>query len=214
MAEIIDKTDIQILRVLQENARITVKDLALKVHLSPTPVFERLHRLENEGYIRKYTAVLDAAKLGRGFLVFCSVRLRRMGKDIANDFVNRVKDIPEVAECYNISGDFDYLLKIYAPDMQYYNNFLINTLGTIDSLGSVQSSFVMSEIKNSCGLESWRRSCPILAQVGFLGWDLRQHNAQNRDSRRRSPPFFLTCAKTPIHLHQQSAPPAPMIGTT
>ena len=61
-----------------------------------------------------------------------------MGKDIANDFVNRVKDIPEVAECYNISGDFDYLLKIYAPDMQYYNNFLINTLGTIDSLGSVE----------------------------------------------------------------------------
>ena len=152
MAETLDKTDIQILRVLQENARITVKDLALKVHLSPTPVFERLHRLENEGYIRKYTAVLDAAKLGRGFLVFCSVRLRRMGKDIANDFVNRVKDIPEVAECYNISGDFDYLLKIYAPDTQYYNNFLITPLGTIDSLGSVQSSFVMSEIKNSCGL--------------------------------------------------------------
>ena len=152
MAETLDKTDIQILRVLQENARITVKDLALKVHLSPTPVFERLHRLENEGYIRKYTTVLDAAKLGRGFLVFCSVRLRRMGKDIANDFVNRVKDIPEVAECYNISGDFDYLLKIYAPDMQYYNNFLINTLGTIDSLGSVQSSFVMSEIKNNLGL--------------------------------------------------------------
>ena len=149
MAEMLDKTDIQILRVLQKNARITVKDLALKVHLSPTPVFERLHRLENDGYIRKYTAVLDAAKLGRGFLVFCCVRLR---KEIANDFVNRVKDIPEVAECYNISGDFDYLLKIYAPDMQYYNDFLINTLGTIDSLGSVQSSFVMNEIKNSYGL--------------------------------------------------------------
>ena len=152
MTETLDKTDIQMLRVLQQNARITVKDLALKVHLSPTPVFERLHRLENEGYIRRYTAVLDAAKLGRGFLVFCSVRLRRMGKDIANDFVDRVKDIPEVAECYNISGDFDYLLKIYAPDMQYYNNFLINTLGTIDSLGSVQSSFVMNEIKNNYGL--------------------------------------------------------------
>ena len=152
MAEMLDKTDIQILRVLQKNARITVKDLALKVHRSPTPVFERLHRLENDGYIRKYTAVLDAAKLGRGFLVFCCVRLRRIGKEIANDFVNRVKDIPEVAECYNISGDFDYLLKIYAPDMQYYNDFLINTLGTIDSLGSVQSSFVMNEIKNSYGL--------------------------------------------------------------
>jgi len=152
MNEILDNKDISILRALQQNARMTVKDLALKVHLSPTPVFERLRRLEAEGYIRKYTAVLDASKLGRGFLVFCSVRLRRMGKDIANDFVSRIKDIPEVAECYNISGDFDYLLKIYAPDMQYYNDFLINTLGTIESLGSVQSCFVMNEVKNNYGL--------------------------------------------------------------
>lgn len=152
MNEILDNKDISILRALQQNARMTVKDLALKVHLSPTPVFERLRRLEAEGYIRKYTAVLDASKLGRGFLVFCSVRLRRMGKGIANDFVSRIKDIPEVAECYNISGDFDYLLKIYAPDMQYYNDFLINTLGTIESLGSVQSCFVMNEVKNSYGL--------------------------------------------------------------
>lgn len=152
MTETLDKTDLQMLRVLQADARITVKELALKVHLSPTPVFERLHRLEKEGIIKRYTAVVDAAKLGRGFLVFCSVRLRRMGKDIAHDFVSRVKDIPEVAECYNISGDFDYILKIYAPDMQYYNDFLINTLGTIESLGSVQSSFVMSEIKSSYGL--------------------------------------------------------------
>lgn len=152
MTETLDKTDLQMLRVLQANSRITVKDLALKVHLSPTPVFERLHRLENEGIIKRYTAVVDAAKLGRGFLVFCSVRLRRMGKDIAHDFVSRIKDIPEVAECYNVSGDFDYLLKIYAPNMQYYNDFLINTLGTIESLGSVQSSFVMNEIKSSYGL--------------------------------------------------------------
>ena len=149
--ETLDKTDILILKALQENGRITVKDLALKVHLSPTPVFERMHRLEKEGVIQRYTAVLSPSKLGRGFMVFCSVRLRRMGKEIAHDFVSRVKGIPEVAECYNISGDFDYLLKIYAPDMKYYNDFLINTLGTIDSLGSVQSWFVMDEVKNSYG---------------------------------------------------------------
>ncbi|MBQ9888872.1 MAG: Lrp/AsnC family transcriptional regulator [Bacteroidales bacterium] len=148
----LDKTDILILKALQENGRITVKDLALKVHLSPTPVFERMHRLEKEGYIQRYTAVLSPSKLGRGFVVFCSVKLRRMGKEIAHDFVSRVKGIPEVAECYNISGDSDYLLKIYAPDMKYYNDFLINTLGTIDSLGSIQSWFVMDEIKNSYGL--------------------------------------------------------------
>ncbi|MBO4611064.1 MAG: Lrp/AsnC family transcriptional regulator, partial [Bacteroidales bacterium] len=125
MTEKLDKTDIQILKALQENGRITVKDLALKVHLSTTPVFERMRRLESEGYIQRYTAVLSPARLGRGFIVYCSVRLRRMGREIAHDFISRVKDIPEVAECYNISGDFDFLLKIYAPDMQYYNDFLI-----------------------------------------------------------------------------------------
>ena len=152
MLEKLDRTDIQILKNLQENGRITVKELAMKVHLSTTPVFERMRRLESEGYIQRYTAVLSPSKLGRGFIVFCSVRLRRMGKEIAHDFVSRVKNIPEVAECYNISGEFDYLLKIYAPDMQYYNNFIIDTLGTIESLGSLQSCFVMSEIKNSYGL--------------------------------------------------------------
>ena len=148
----LDKTDLQILKILQENGRITIKDLALKVHLSPTPVFERVRRLEASGVIERYTTVLNAAKLGQGFLVFCSVKLRRMGKDIAHDFVERIKDIPEVAECYNISGEFDYLLKIYAPDMQYYNEFCINVLGTIESLGSIQSSFVMNPVKTSVGL--------------------------------------------------------------
>ena len=148
----LDITDRQILKILQENGRITIKDLALKVHLSPTPVFERVRRLETSGIIERYTTVLNAAKLGQGFIVFCSVKLRRMGKDIANDFVARIKDIPEVAECYNISGEFDYLLKIYAPDMQYYNEFCINVLGTIESLGSIQSSFVMNPVKTSLGI--------------------------------------------------------------
>jgi len=148
----LDKTDLQLLKILQENGRISIKELAQRVHLSPTPVFDRVRRLESTGVIERYTAVLNAAKLGQGFIVFCSVRLRRMGKEIAHDFVERVKDIPEVAECYNISGEFDYLLKIYAPDMQYYNEFCINVLGTIESLGSIQSSFVMNPVKTSVGL--------------------------------------------------------------
>lgn len=152
MTERLDSTDIAILRCLQENARLTTKELASKVNLSTTPVFERFKRLEKEGFIKKYVAVLDADKLGQGFIVFCSVKLRQMGRDIANDFVDRVRDIPQVTECYNISGEFDYLLKIHAPDMKYYNEFLINVLGTIDSLGSVQSSFVMNEIKQMNGL--------------------------------------------------------------
>ena len=150
--EKLDKTDLQILRILQENARLTTKELASRVSLSSTPVFERLKRLETEGYIKKYIAVLDAAKLNQGFIVFCSVKLSRLNKEIAERFTRIIQGIPEVTECYNISGDYDYLLKIHAPDMKYYQAFILNVLGTIDSLGSLRSTFVMDEIKQTYGI--------------------------------------------------------------
>ena len=149
----LDTTDIAILRALQENSRITNKELAAKVHLSPSPVYERLRRLENEGYIERYTAVLNAEKLNLGFIVFCSVKLQKLNTDIASDFVKKIQEIPEVTECYNISGEFDYLLKIHAPDMKYYNQFILNVLGRIESLGSIQSSFVMNPVKQNYGLK-------------------------------------------------------------
>ena len=148
----LDHVDIQMLRTLQENARLTVKELAAKVRLSSTPVFERLKRLEEGGYIKKYMAVLDAGKLDRGFVVFCNVKLRRMNRDIAGEFARIVQDIPEVTECYNISGGFDYLLKIHAQDMKYYQEFILNVLGTIESLGSIESMFVMDEVKHVYGI--------------------------------------------------------------
>lgn len=149
---ILDETDLKLLRLLQEDARLTTKQLAARVNLSTTPVFERLKRLERDGYILKYVAVLDAEKLNLGFEVFCSVKLKQMSRDVAMNFVQVIKDIPQVTECYNISGEFDYLLKIHAPDMKYYNEFVINVLGTVDSIGSIQSSFVMNEIKHTWGL--------------------------------------------------------------
>ena len=152
MTEKQDKVDLQILRTLQENARLTTKELAAQVSLSSTPVFERLKRLEREGYIKKYIAVLDADKLNQGFVVFCNVKLRRMNKDIAMEFTRIIQNIPEVTECYNISGSYDYLLKIHAPNMKYYQEFIINVLGTIDSLGSLESMFVMDEVKHDYGL--------------------------------------------------------------
>lgn len=152
MTEKLDKVDLQILRTLQENARLTTKELAAQVSLSSTPVFERLKRLEREGYIKKYIAVLDADKLNQGFVVFCNVKLRRMNKDIAMEFTRIVQQIPEVTECYNISGSYDYLLKIHAPNMKYYQEFIINVLGTVDSLGSLESMFVMDEVKYDYGL--------------------------------------------------------------
>ena len=148
----LDKVDLQILRTLQDNARLTTKELAARVSLSSTPVFERLKRLENSGYIKKYIAVLDAEKLNQGIVVFCSVKLVRLNKDIAFEFTRIIQEIPEVTECYNISGDYDYLLKIHAPNMKYYQEFILNVLGTIDSLGSLRSTFVMDEVKHDYGI--------------------------------------------------------------
>jgi len=150
--DVLDKTDLQILRTLQNNSKLTTKELAAQVHLSTTPVFERLKRLESEGYIKKYIAVLDAEKLNLGFTVFCSVKLRRLSRDIAEEFTRIIQDIPEVTECYNISGEYDYLLKIHAPDMKYYQEFIFNILGKIDSLRSLTSTFVMDDVKHNYGI--------------------------------------------------------------
>lgn len=148
----LDTVDIQILRTLQENARLTTKELAARVHLSTTPVFERLKRLESNGFIKKYIAVLDAEKLNQGFVVFCNVKMHRMSHDIAEQFSQMVKGIPEVTECYNVSGSFDYLLKVHAANMKYYREFVLNVLGSIEGLGSIESTFVMDTIKNDYGI--------------------------------------------------------------
>lgn len=150
--EKLDKVDLQILRALQENARLTTKELAARVCLSSTPVFERLKRLETNGYIKKYIAVLDAEKLNQGFMVFCKIKMERMSYDIASEFSEVISNIPEVTECYNISGSFDYLLKIYASDMKHYQSFILNVLGRIEHLAALESVFVMDIIKHDYGL--------------------------------------------------------------
>ena len=150
--ERLDEIDLQILRTLQRNAKLTTKELAEAVYLTPTPVFERQKRLERQGYIRKYVAVLDPEKLGQGLLVFCKVKLKQMNRDIAEAFVRRIQRIPEVIECYNTSGEYDYLLKVRAADMKQYQDFVLTKLGVIESLGSLESTFVMSEVKNGYGL--------------------------------------------------------------
>ena len=152
MTEQLDSIDLSILRTMQKDAKLTTKELAEAVHLTVTPVFERLKRLERQGFIKKYVAILDAEKLGKALIVFCNVKLRHMNHDIASDFIARIKELPEVTECYNTSGTYDYLLKVHARDMKEYQEFLLNKLGAIESLGSVESSFVMSEVKQDYGI--------------------------------------------------------------
>lgn len=151
--EKLDRIDLQILQTLQENARLTTKELAARVSLSSTPVFERLKRLESSGYIKRYIAVLDADKLHQGFIVFCNVKMNRLNSDIAEAFTRVVKDMPQVTECYNISGSFDYLLKVHAPDMKYYKDFILNALGRFEHIASIESVFVMDEIKHEYGIQ-------------------------------------------------------------
>ncbi len=148
----LDEIDLQILRTLQKNAKLTTKELADAVHLTPTPVFERQKRLERKGYIRKYVAVLDADKLGLGLQVYCKVKLKQINHEIADTFVRRIMRIPEVTECYNTSGAYDYLLKVRAADMKQYQEFVLTKLGDIDSVGSIESTFVMAELKQTNGI--------------------------------------------------------------
>jgi len=147
--EQLDTIDLQLLKILSDNSNFTVKELAAQVNLSPSPVFERIKRLENNGYIKKYIALLDAEKLNYGFIVFCNIKLKTHDKSIGHSFVEDILKIDEVVECYNISGDYDFLLKVFAKSIKHYQDFVFNKLGSVNSIGSTHSTFVMSEIKNS-----------------------------------------------------------------
>lgn len=147
--EQLDDIDHHLLRLLSENSTVTVKELAAKVNLSASPVFERVKKLEAGGYIKKYIALVDAEKLGYGLIVFCNIRLKHHDKSIGSQFVADIMRLQEVTECYNISGDYDFLLKVYARDMKHYQDFVFNKLGSVKSIGSTHSTFVMCENKNT-----------------------------------------------------------------
>lgn len=153
MIDKLDPIDLRILALLQEDSRLTNKELAAAIHLSPTPTFERVKRLEREGYIEKYIAVLNAEKLNRGFIVFCYLSMKQHTYENSQRIMEAVQNIPEIVECYNISGDYDFLLKIYVQDMKTYQQFVLRILGDIDCIGSLNSSFVLGEVKNTHNLQ-------------------------------------------------------------
>ena len=145
----LDSTDKEILKILQINSELTTKQLADRIHLSATPVYERVKKMEREGYIKKYVAIVDKEKIGKGLMVFTNIRLKQHTRDIGNDFVQRIREIPEIIECHNISGDYDFMLKVIVTDMKHYQNFVMNVLGGLDSIGAAHSIFVIGEIKST-----------------------------------------------------------------
>ena len=141
----LDATDIKILEIVQQDARITTKALADQLNLSTTPVFERVKRLEREGFIKKYVALVDNKKLGLRLIAFISISLTKHSRSYLEKFVNEVSQYPEVMECYHIAGNFDFLLKVVVRNMEVYESFILTKLSTIANLGQVQSSFVLSQ---------------------------------------------------------------------
>lgn len=145
----LDDKDLTILRLLQENAKITVREIAAKVHLSPTPVHERIKRMENEGVIRQYATLLDHTKVGKRLIVICYVSLKEHSKQAGLSFIKAIHAFNEVTECYSISGEFDFMLKVIVENMDIYYDFHVNKLSQINNVGHVQSIFVMGIIKQT-----------------------------------------------------------------
>jgi len=148
----IDAKDLSILALLQQNARITVKEISEKIHLSTTPVHERIKRMENDGIIKQYVTLVDHSKVKRGLMVICYVSLKAHSKNAGTKFINAINEMNEIIECYSISGEFDFMLKVVEENMDSYYNFHVNKLSQIENIGNVQSVFVMGIIKDTVQL--------------------------------------------------------------
>jgi DNA-binding Lrp family transcriptional regulator len=143
----LDEIDRQILDALQRNSRITTKELSCDLKLSQTPIYERIKRLEREGVIKGYVALLNKEKVGKPMLAYCSVQLKEHAKPFLEQFEREVVTFSEVVECYYIAGNFDYLLRVLVKDIAQYQNFLVNKLAALKNIQNVQSMFVMTEVK-------------------------------------------------------------------
>ncbi len=148
----LDATDKKLLELLQDNSKKTTKELSLKLNLSATAVYERIKRLEKDGVISKYVALVNRNKINRGFVVFCHIKLIQHTKEYLTKFELEVKQLDEVAECFHVSGDYDYILKIFVENMEAYREFMVTKLTTLDHIGSTHSTFMISEVKNTSAI--------------------------------------------------------------
>ena len=145
----LDNKDLEILKLLQQNARITIKEISDKVHLSTTPVHERIRRMEEQGVIRQYATLLNGAKVKKGLMVICYVSLKQHSKNAGDKFIKSIMELNEVVECLTISGEFDFMLKVVTENMDAYYDFHVNRLSQIENMGNIQSVFVMGVIKQT-----------------------------------------------------------------
>ena len=145
----LDPIDNKLLMILQNDSKGTTKELSLKLNLSVTAVYERVKKLERLGVIDKYVALLNRDKIEKGFVVFCHVKLLQHTIEFLTAFENDVVKLDEVHECVHVSGDYDYILKIFVKNMEEYREFMVTKLTTLKHIGSTHSIFMISEVKNT-----------------------------------------------------------------
>lgn len=150
---LLDSIDKKLLYFLQEDSKQTNKELSHKLNLSVTAVYERIKKLEREGIISKYVALVDKKSVHKNFVTFCSIKLVQHSKEYVVDFEKQVANLDEVLECYHISGDYDYLLKVIVADMEEFREFMVKKLTTISHIGSTHSAFMINEVKHTTAIK-------------------------------------------------------------
>ncbi len=144
----LDSIDMKILSLLEADSKLRTKEIATKVGLSTTPVFERIKRLERNGVIQGYCAKVNRKAMGRNIMAICSISLNQHRTEFLTKFEKEIVDFTEVTECLHVAGQFDYLLRVMTPDMESYRNFVTIKLASLKNIAQVRSSFVMTEVKS------------------------------------------------------------------
>jgi Lrp/AsnC family leucine-responsive transcriptional regulator len=148
----LDDIDKKILQKLQSDSKITNKKLSLELSLSVTAIFERIKRLERNNVISGYVALVKPAEVDKSFMVVCHLKLVQHSKSYVVEFEEEVAQLQEVLECYHVSGEYDYILKILVKDMEAYREFLLNKLTNLNHIGSTQSTFIISPVKSTTAI--------------------------------------------------------------
>ena len=149
----LDTIDKKLINLLQQDSKQTTKQLSLQLNLSITAVYERVKKLENQKVIEKYVAIVNKNKIEKSFLVFCHIKLMQHSKEYLNTFEYEILKLEEVSECFHVSGDYDYILKVYVKDMDAYRNFVVTKLTAIKHIGSTHSTFAIEQVKNTTAIQ-------------------------------------------------------------
>ncbi len=149
---VFDETDRKLLHLLQKDSKQTNKALSHKLNLSVTAVYERIRKLEKNGIVSQYVALVDKSKVKKDFVAFCHVKLVQHSQDYVVKFERDVGQLDEVLECYHLSGDYDYLLKVLVKDMKSFREFMVKKLTKIDHIGSTHSMFMINEVKHTTAI--------------------------------------------------------------